>query len=114
MAVTESGIVTLVNELQSKKAERLMAVVDFGMVTLLNELQQAKAQSPISVTVSGIVTVAKELQQLKASLAIRVPESGIVMPLMSIILPAAGTRWGRRPSIDRALSILSQIWPQKH
>ena len=47
-----------------------MAVTESGIVTLVNELQQAKAQSPISVTVSGIVTVTKELQQLKASLAI--------------------------------------------
>ena len=38
MLVTEVGMATLVNELQSKKASRSILITDAGMATLVNEL----------------------------------------------------------------------------
>ena len=40
-----------------------MAVTDSGIVMLTNELQSAKAYSPMVVTESGMVMLANELHQ---------------------------------------------------
>ena len=57
MAVTESGMVMLVNELHPSKAPSAMVVTESGMVVLVNELQPTKASFPMVVTESGMVTV---------------------------------------------------------
>ena len=43
MVVTESGMATLANELQSQKAPSPMVVTESGMAMLTNELQSQKA-----------------------------------------------------------------------
>ena len=47
MRVTDEGMSTLANELQSRKAPKPMLVTDVGMATRLNALHPLKANAPM-------------------------------------------------------------------
>ena len=56
MNVTDSGIVSDVNEVQFKKAYAAMEVIPFGIVIDDNEVQLQNAYSPMEVTLAGTDT----------------------------------------------------------
>jgi len=66
MAVTDSGMIKLVKELQLLKAPAPMAVIDSGIAKLVKELQPAKALVPMVVRDCERVNLVKELQSWKA------------------------------------------------
>ena len=80
MSVTESGMMTCLNELQWAKAKSpmLQSSEEFAMTSSSNELQFMKAWGPIDVTDLGMVTALNDLQLSKPAAPMSVTELGIV------------------------------------
>ena len=57
MLLTDAGMATLANELQSAKAAYSMLVTDAGMATLGNEVHPWKARASMLVTDVGMPTL---------------------------------------------------------